>query len=993
MKFNKYGKPILILVFIICVFFVQTHSDLLFTTSIHIEYSDIVYATLDNKGNQLIIDESGQRLIKVNANGEIELIVKGGMKSGKGFYDAKRVLTDADNHIYVLNILKEEGGYRIRKEEIVEYSPDGKYLGIVCEIEHEEPVLVEDIVGLFTVDGNLTYMQNSVDSFDLYKKDNSLLRNSECAEAKALAVSYAIEPNTKDVYYSTKQGKILKYNETKEDTLVYDANSSDYLSIPRELSFDGEGNLYFTDIGLRTVSMISADGSLSQVIYEGEVGEELTSKYIYYYMNASNGLIAVTTDYTAFIQDEEIVFNFGSDYSSENVVMIFAVWGTVILMALMALYLLAKLAVLIIKKGPKTFKLAIGVVIGVICIAGVFLLIVLPDFENRLIESLLQRAQVVSDVTGMMLPKEEFKRLDSTSDYMSEDYIAVRNSINEIYLSGSEGIGDFYCVLYTIRDHVITCTYALQEDTGAIYPYDWDYEGSDEQWIFENGEGKVYKGMSTSEGNFLFVLNPISDDNGNTIGLVEVGTDLNSFHKETNNMIIELLLHVIAITIVVVLVALEIIIFMHGRSEYQRRRFNKSAGLTIRIPNELLRILVFGIFFITNMTTSFLPLYALNIAENEIGLSIPKEVLAAIPISAEVLFGAIFSIMGNVVIKRFGQKKSAILGSVLITVGLIVRILVPSIWILTLGNSIMGSGWGILLLIVNTVIAMGDDEEKNQGFAGYSAAALNGINCGIVFGGFLINWLSYTAIFMFTVALSLFVVVHVAVYLTKVSYMPEAVAAGEGIAAPIGFMKFITSKGVLKFFLMIVIPVIACGYFLNFLFPILGFQYGLSETKVGYAFLINGLCVICFSNVLTNYFSKKVKKAYSLVIASLLYALAFLCVAYFQNIYSLIIVLVLLGLSDSFGLPLQTSYYTDLDAVKKYGFDKSMGIYSLFENIAQAGGSFVFSYVLIIGVKEGLNIVLSIVAILAILFGIMCFMYERFNKKKALMIEGQNQVS
>jgi len=992
MKFNKYGKPILILIFIICTFFVQTHSDLLFTTSIHIEYSDIVYATLDNKGNQLIIDESGQRLIKVNANGKIELIVKGGRKSGKGFYDAKRVLTDADNHIYVLNILKEEGGYRIRKEEIVEYSPDGKYLGIVYEIEHEEAVLVEDIVGLFALDGNLTYMRNSVDSFELYRKDNTLLHNYECAEAKALTVSYAIEPNTKDVYYATKQGKILKYNDTKEDTLVYDANSSDYLSIPRELSFDEEGNLYFTDIGLRTVSMISADGSLSQVIYEGDIGEDITSKYIYYYMNASNGLIAVTTDYTVILQEEEMIFNYGSDYSVENCAIIFAVWVAVILLALIALYILAKLAVLIIKKGPKTFKLAMGVVVGVICIAGVFLLIVLPDFENRLIESLLRRAQVVSEVTGMMLPKEEYKRLDSTTDYMSEDYIAVRNTINEIYLSGSEGTGDLYCVLYTIQDNVITCTYALQEDTGAIYPYDWDYEGSDEQWIIENGEGQVYKGMSTSEGNFLFVLNPIFDNNGDVIGLVEVGTDLNSFHKETNSMIFELLLHVMAITIVVVLIALEIIIFIHGRSEYQRRRLNKSEGSTIRIPNELLRILVFGIFFITNMTTSFLPLYALNIAENEIALSIPKEVLAALPISAEVLFGALFSIMGNVVIKRLGQKKSAILGSVLITVGLFVRLLVPNIWILTLGNSIMGSGWGILLLIVNTVIAMGDDEEKNQGFAGYSAAALNGINCGIVFGGFLVNWLSYSVIFMVTVAFSLLVVVHVAVYLTKVSYMPEVDAEGEGIA-PIGFMRFMTSKGVFKFFLMIVIPVIACGYFLNFLFPILGSEYGLSETKVGYAFLINGLCVICFSNVLTNYFSRKVKKAYSLVSASLLYALAFLCFAYFQNIYSLIIVLVLLGLSDSFGLPLQASYYTDLDAVKKYGYDKSMGIYSLFENLAQAGGSFVFSYVLIIGVKDGLNIVLSIVAILAIGFGIMSFLYEHLNKKKASMIEGQNQVS
>jgi predicted MFS family arabinose efflux permease len=429
------------------------------------------------------------------------------------------------------------------------------------------------------------------------------------------------------------------------------------------------------------------------------------------------------------------------------------------------------------------------------------------------------------------------------------------------------------------------------------------------------------------------------------------------------------------------MVALEIIIFLRGRAEYHKRRLSLQAGSALKVPNDLLRILVFIIFFITNMSTSFLSLYALNISGNETGLPIPKEVLAAIPISAEVLFGAVFSIMGNVVIKLIGQKKSVILGGVLFTAGLLIRLLLPNIWILTLGNSIMGSGWGILLLIVNTVIAQGDEEEKNQGFAGYSAAALNGVNCGIVFGGFLINWLSYTAIFLFAVVLSLLVVAHVVLYLTKVSYLPKLNSKGKAEES-IGLFKFITNKSVLKFFLMIVIPIIACSYFLNYLYPILGSEYGLSENKIGYSFLINGLCVICLSSVLTNYFTKKVKKAYSLVIASLLYSAAFLCVAYMQNVLSLVIVLVLLGLSDSFGLPLQTSYYTDMDAVKKYGYDKSIGIYSLFENIAQAGGSFVFSYVLIIGVKKGLIIVLGIVAILAVIFGITFFLNDVIQKRR-----------
>lgn len=79
----------------------------------------------------------------------------------------------------------------------------------------------------------------------------------------------------------------------------------------------------------------------------------------------------------------------------------------------------------------------------------------------------------------------------------------------------------------------------------------------------------------------------------------------------------------------------------------------------------------------------------------------------------------------------------------------------------------------------------------------------------------------------------------------------------------------------------------------------------------------------------------------------------------------------LLGISDSFGLPIQTSYYTDLEAVRQYGYERAMGIYSLFENISQTGGSYIFSCVLLAGVQTGLYIVVAVIVILALLFGIL----------------------
>ena len=78
--------------------------------------------------------------------------------------------------------------------------------------------------------------------------------------------------------------------------------------------------------------------------------------------------------------------------------------------------------------------------------------------------------------------------------------------------------------------------------------------------------------------------------------------------------------------------------------------------------------------------------------------------------------------------------------------------------------------------------------------------------------------------------------------------------------------------------------------------------------------------------------------------------------------------LAILGVSDSFGLPLQSGFYADLPATKKYGYDKSMGIYNLVINVAQTIGPFVFSYVLIAGMRKGLSIVITSLVVLAALF-------------------------
>ena len=164
------------------------------------------------------------------------------------------------------------------------------------------------------------------------------------------------------------------------------------------------------------------------------------------------------------------------------------------------------------------------------------------------------------------------------------------------------------------------------------------------------------------------------------------------------------------------------------------------------------------------------------------------------------------------------------------------------------------------------------------------------------------------------------------------------------------------------------IPVVAGGYFLAYLYPLLGEELGMSETNIGYSYLINGICIICLGNFLTKQLTHRIGQKGSLALAAVLYAGAFLLYAVWPGIPTLIVLLILLGVSDSYGLPAQSTYYTDMKEVQRYGYDKAMGVYSLFENMSQVFGSFIFGIIYVNGVTWGLTIAGAVILAAAVIF-------------------------
>lgn len=957
---DKIGKKHLIvmiglIVSVLSIITVYAGRDWLFVNPFQpYSFSGVSYASRDIEGNTFVVNNSNTEVLKISSEGRL---LWRSRASDKSFLSAGRVVADEEGNVYVHDVRIAQG-VRIASEGIVKLSADGKIISTIDTIDAEKDCVRQSIVGLVPLKQGVIYIKKGENSITLCNTEQESSVEYPVKDAENMIFGCAYDKDNDVLFYVTYDGKIYQYRNGYADELLYDSDMVEN-SVPREISY-ANGFLYSADIGLRDTIQISCEtGTVDRI----EVQEALKEREIAYNVSGCGGLIT-STSYSIIVWEGESYEQMWDIPLSGNLaVYICLVWFSLLILAIGVIFLLVKLVKMLLKKFNFYAKITMTVMAVIAGVAILFIAILFPDFQDMLEDEIYTREKFAAAAVTNRLPAEAFERLEKPSDFMNEDYIQVRQVVRDVFFTGEESSNDLYCVLYKVVDGTVTLVYTL-EDICVAYPYDWEYEGTELQEVMEQGTTVQYATKSSS-GSFVFIHAPIRDENGEIIGIIEVGTDMQSVTEKSSQIQFSLIINLIAITVAIFMVAFELIYFIKGRHELNMRKQEKRDN---QLPVEIFRFIVFLIFFFTNLTCAILPIYAMRIAENMSFTVISPVMLAAIPISAEVVSGAVFSAVGGRVINRLGTKRSILVSSVLFTAGLGLRV-IPNIWLLTVSSLLLGAGWGILLLLVNIMIVELPDDEKDRGYAYYSVSSLSGANCAVVFGGFLVQWMSYTALFAITAGLSILLFFVSNKYMSR--YTSESNEEGTKSVEEekhMNLFQFVFRPRIIGFFLLMMVPLLICGYFMNYMFPIIGSEWGLSETYIGYAYILNGIFVLILGTPLTEFFSNRGLKHLGLSTAALLYAAAFLEVVFLENIPSLFIALVLIGVADSFGIPLLTSYFTDLKDVEQYGYDRGLGVYSLFENGAQSLGSFVFGYVMLLGVSKGLMLVLIVVSVLAVVF-------------------------
>ena len=99
-----------------------------------------------------------------------------------------------------------------------------------------------------------------------------------------------------------------------------------------------------------------------------------------------------------------------------------------------------------------------------------------------------------------------------------------------------------------------------------------------------------------------------------------------------------------------------------------------------------------------------------------------------------------------------------------------------------------------------------------------------------------------------------------------------------------------------------------------------------------------------------------------------------------NSVPMLIVVLLILGFSGSFGVAVRQTYFTKLEGVQKYGEEASMGIYNLTDNVGESAGPILFS-----SLMSGASILPGLAGFVAVsgaMNAIYAFVFRAKKKKK-----------
>ena len=946
---------------------------------------ELVYpqsAVLDARENLYVIDNSERRLMRIDRNDRVSLVVEGGVHEPGRFFYAKAVAASEDgSSIFVLNNRFDGNGFYLLREEILRLDANGVFREVLYsrDVKEEErkPSLVQRgrVQGMAFVGDRLRWLEvddQGIQPFQWKPGSPAGPVGSPFPVEGADLRLGALASMGEGALASLKNGEVW-FIDKAGHRLLYEAPKTDFTVVPWAVGSDRAGHIAFIDLASRSVKQIDPAGQLETVFDHAILGARVpdVSNFNYYRFSRGPADEYVLTNDEAVVvwSSDESRFRYLSEVALTDGLWAKSIlfWSILVATALLGAVLLFWLAKKILLELGEIVYQSVMIVMAV-AIAAVF-------SSNLLLDSLSQQYEraVVDKISNMLqsTPKAVdpslFSNIKGIGDFDSDSFEKIRDSfLDSVNHNRDAWNQSNYFAIYRVIDGQLSAFMYLNGSVGMMHPFDWLGDDS----VYDKALAGTIATERTVDvtGEWLYGVAPIRDDKGNVVALYETGTDLYAFRLANKELIKGIVIQLATILVVMIFVLIEATYFyrlLRERIDVEKiiGSVHDSSAWGNYSDIKFARPLIFVFFAAITVSLTFIPVLMSDLYEPVPGLS--KDVAIALPISLETFFFGLSTVVAVKWIKYLGWRRLFLVGMFVSVLSLLASGLAGDMLQFCLARSFAGLGSGIGYIAVRALINMEKRETlRSEGYSHFYAGMIGGTNVGVVVGSAIADAHGFDQAFYIAAMLLTVLLLGVLFGFRRQPYIVcdrGAAPAQTGWRATLSMLRDVR---VWVFLSCVILPSYAAGTFLAYYLPLFAEEQGLSTADVGRLFIFNGLFIIYLGPLLNRILKQYLGDFRTLVVGGWLWGISLVIFGLESSMLTMFLVLIIMGVTEGFNAPAQNDFFLSMSSSRGLGEDTATAYFELFGKIGETLGPLAFAVALMMGQASGMA-ALGVIVILS----------------------------
>lgn len=549
------------------------------TKKIDFEYPQ--YAIQDSERSLYVVDRSLRRIQKINQEGFLEFELSGGDRKEGGFFFARDLQVDDQGYLYVHNEVLDLHGMFVEREELLRFTPEGRFDQVVYRIHHEpHSTLVQrgSIYGLKTQGSRLQFLlldEHRVTGLAVHRVRGGVDEIGSLGFTNARQWISSLDWNQDQGFFAAlKSGKINSYTWAGQEETLFNGDTLSLntrptssplaRTLPWDLKNTATGQLVFIDFASRALVTLDNSAGQPEIIfdYHRHIQQNASaSPSIYYRITYQEPDVVITTD-----EHSVLVLDINGNLLSQKdhalrpwekilwqsfIYLLSFIWVLILLQLIWHVYstLLGRKVSLLIKQA-----LILAPVLSISTLIVVSM--VIKHFDQQLAEEKIQKVSMMAQSFSRIVDPDLFEGFEEQSSYWSEEYQKIREEYHKALNHNKDPWNQgYYFALYRVIDNNIYGFMYLNDKIGIFHPFSWFNEPGS---VYK----KAYQGQVAAEittdvsGDWLYGVAPIINEQGKTLALVEVGTELFTYLEQKRQMHIKTLSWVAIATVSILVIVI-----------------------------------------------------------------------------------------------------------------------------------------------------------------------------------------------------------------------------------------------------------------------------------------------------------------------------------------------------------------------------------------------------------------------------------------------------